>query len=120
MTEPWLVAARGLYQDVPPDPRTSIEDNPTLLISWWCTAFSLVIILVRSAGRYVRTEHFFREDKVMMASIVPLLIRMGFAHVVLIWGTNNTKTAGLSDVEIQHREVGSKLVLAARIFYAGL
>ncbi|KAL1961984.1 hypothetical protein VTN77DRAFT_719 [Rasamsonia byssochlamydoides] len=115
---PSLLAARGLYQDVPPDPQTRVENNPTLLISWWCTAFSLVIILIRVSGRYVRTERLFREDKVMMASIVPLLIRMAFAHVVLIWGTNNTKTAGLSELDIQHREVGSRLVLAARIFYA--
>ncbi|KKA24195.1 Integral membrane protein Pth11-like protein [Rasamsonia emersonii CBS 393.64] len=54
----------------------------------------------------------------MLASIVPLLIRMAFAHVVLIWGTNNTKTAGLSELDIQHREIGSRLVLAARVFYA--
>lgn len=115
-----LLAARGLYQDVPPDPRTKFEDNPTLLTSWWCTGFSLVIILVRVIGRYVRTERLFREDKIMLASIVPLLIRMAFAHVVLIWGTNNTKTAGLSELDIQHREIGSRLVLAARVFYAAL
>ena len=54
----------------------------------------------------------------MMASVIPLLIRMAFVHVVLLWGTNNTKTAGLAMEEIRHREIGSKLVLAARIFYA--
>lgn len=54
----------------------------------------------------------------MLYSIIPLLIRMGLVHVVLIWGTNNTTTDGLSAMEIRHRETGSKLVLAARIFYA--
>jgi hypothetical protein len=112
------VAARGIYQAVPPDAHTRLQDNPTFLMSWWCTGFSLVIILVRSAGRYIRTERFFTEDKVMMVSIVPLFIRMAFVHVVLLWGTNNVKTDGLTGLDIAHREVGSRLVLLSRIFYA--
>ena len=54
----------------------------------------------------------------MFYSIIPLMIRMAFVHVVLIWGTNNTTTEGLTSLQIHHREVGSRLVLAARIFYA--
>jgi hypothetical protein len=54
----------------------------------------------------------------MFYSTIPLLIRMGLVHVILIWGTNNTVTEGLTATEIRHREIGSKLVLAARIFYA--
>ncbi|EIT81161.1 integral membrane protein [Aspergillus oryzae 100-8] len=54
----------------------------------------------------------------MMLAIIPLLIRMVLVHVILIWGTNNTKTAGLTAEEIQHRIVGSKLVLVSRICYA--
>ena len=54
----------------------------------------------------------------MFWSIVPLLIRMGLVHVVLIYGTNNTTTDGLSHSQILHRETGAKMVLAARIFYA--
>jgi hypothetical protein len=113
-----LAARNGLNSPIPPDPQSRLEINPTLLASWWSTAFSLVIILTRVAGRYIRTERLFAEDKVMMASIIPLLTRMAFVHVVLLWGTNNTKTAGLSEVEIAQREIGSKLVLAARITYA--
>ncbi|KAI9874780.1 MAG: hypothetical protein M1830_009296 [Pleopsidium flavum] len=54
----------------------------------------------------------------MALSIIPLMLRMGLVHVILIWGTNNAVTTGLTDVEIQHREIGSKLVLASRIMYA--
>lgn len=43
---------------------------------------------------------------------------MALVHVVLIWGTNNTATTGLTEIEIRHREIGSKIVLAARVFYA--
>lgn len=43
---------------------------------------------------------------------------MGLVHVILIWGTNNTTTTDLSHTQILHRVTGSKLVLAARIFYA--
>lgn len=113
-----MLGPRGIYSDIPPDIRTRMDNNPTLLVSWWATAFSLAIIVTRVCGRYVRIERFFREDKVMMASIIPLLIRMALVHVILIWGTNNTKTEGLTEVEVQHREIGSRLVLGARIFYA--
>ena len=87
-------------------------------MSWWATGVSLAIIVTRVCGRYVRIERLFREDKIMMASIIPLLARMAFVHVILIWGTNNAKVDGLTDEDIRHREIGSRLVLAARIFYA--
>lgn len=110
--------ARDIWSQNPPDIRTRDQNNPTLLMSWWATGFSLVIIVVRICGRYIRVESFFLDDCIMMASLIPLFARMAFAHVVLLWGTNNTKTAGLTPLDISHREVGSKLVLAARIFYA--
>ena len=80
--------------------------------------FSLCIIITRFLGRYARIERFFREDKIAMASAIPLLIRMAFLHVVLIWGTNNVKSDGLTSLEIRRREIGARLVLCARIFYA--
>ncbi|CBF88856.1 hypothetical protein AN0751.2 [Aspergillus nidulans FGSC A4] len=113
-----ILQPRGIYSAVPPDARTRLQDNPTLLVSWWATGVSLAIIVTRVCGRYVRIERLFREDKIMMASIIPLLARMAFVHVILIWGTNNTKVDGLTDEDIRHREIGSRLVLAARIFYA--
>ena len=45
---------------------------------------------------------------------------MGLVHVVLIWGTNNAITTGLTAEEIYHRQIGSRLVLASRIMYAAL
>lgn len=56
----------------------------------------------------------------MALSIIPLMIRMALIHVVLIWGTNNAVTTGLTAEEIRHREIGSRLVLASRIMYAAL
>ncbi|CAL5866747.1 uncharacterized protein PFLUO_LOCUS957 [Penicillium psychrofluorescens] len=102
----------------PPASQTRDQVNPTLMMSWWATAFSLAIIVVRLCGRYIRIERLFPEDKVMMASVIPLVIRMVLVHFVLIYGTNNTTTAGLSAADIHSRQLGSKLVLAARIFYA--
>lgn len=104
----------------PPPAKTKSDNNATLLVSWWCTGFALAIILVRLAGRYVRTEKLFREDKIMAWSIIPLLARMGLVHMVLIWGTNNAITTKLTPLEIRHREIGSKLVLVSRIMYAAL
>ena len=113
-----MIIARGLYQSQPPDLQTKSDMNPTLLVSWWCTGFALAAILIRVGGRFVRTERLFREDKIMMWSAVPLLIRMALVHVILIWGTNNTKTAGLTPTEVHDRQIGARLVLASRIFYA--
>ena len=106
-----------LYSE-PPGHQTRQDMNPTLLVSWWATAFSLAIIFVRIIGRYIRTERLFPEDWVMALSILPLLARMGLIHVVLLYGTNNTVSEGLTEQEIQQRELGSRLVLGARIFYA--
>ncbi|KAI9672896.1 MAG: hypothetical protein M1829_004446 [Trizodia sp. TS-e1964] len=109
---------RRLFNAEPPPAHSSREDRPTLLVSWWCTIFALVTILIRLSGRYIRTERFFREDQIMAASIVPLLARMALVHVVLIYGTNNTLTAGLTDSDIHEREIGSRVVLLSRIMYA--
>jgi len=114
-----MLIPRTLFNTSPPGPRTSIANNPTLLYSWWCTIASIVIIALRLAGRYIRNERLFREDQIMAWSIVPLLARMACVHVVLIYGTNNVDVSNLSNpVKIRHREIGSQLVLAARIFYA--
>lgn len=102
----------------PPPLQTKLDMNPTLIFSWFCTIFSIVVILIRTFGRWVRTEKLFREDKITLWSIIPLLIRMAFVHVVLIWGTNNTTTFGLTEDELRHRSIGSRMVLASRIFYA--
>ena len=114
-----MILERQLYSSAPP-PQTWMQDNPTLLVSWWCTGFALVIILLRLSGRYIRTERLFGEDKVMALSIIPLMMRMGLVHVILIWGTNNVITTGLTAQQIRHREIGSRLVLASRIMYAAL
>lgn len=109
---------RGLYSPNVPDYESRSQINPTLLMSWWATGFSLAIIVVRLCGRYVRLERFFPEDKMMVLSIIPLSVRMILVHFVLIYGTNNVNTDGLTAEEISKRELGSKLVLVARIFYA--
>src|SRR5436190_3481279 len=103
-----------MYSDIPPPAQTRRETNPTLLVSWWATGFALAGILVRVCGRYIRTERLFPEDVVMALSIIPLLIRMGLVHVVLLWGTNNVMVTGLTQEEIRHRAIGSRLVLGSR------
>src|SRR4051812_10067477 len=106
---------RSLYHSEPPDLQDKHAMNATLLVSWWCTGFALAAILVRVGGRYVRTEKLFREDWIMFGNVFPLLVRMALVHVILIWGTNNTKTAGLTALDTHYRSTGSKLVLASRI-----
>ncbi len=108
-----------LYSD-PPELRTFSQDKPTLLVCWWITIFCTTIVILRVIGRYVRTERLFAEDKLAALAIIPLFLRMGCVHVVLVYGTNNAQLAdaGLSDDQLHHRSVASGLVLASRILYA--
>lgn len=107
-----------LWSQPPPEPRTRLSNNPTLLFSWWATCFSAAIIITRLGGRKVRSNMLFREDWIMMLALIPLFARMAFIHVVLLHGTNNVQTSRLTELQIEHRELGSRMVLAARIFYA--
>ncbi|KAI2790884.1 hypothetical protein POX_c03735 [Penicillium oxalicum] len=109
---------RGIYPQLRPAFESRQDINPTLMMSWWATALSLVIIFVRLCGRYIRIERFFPEDKVVMWSVIPLVLRMVIVHFVLVLGTNNTQTVGLTPAQVRDRMLGSKLVLVARIFYA--
>ena len=104
----------------PPSRHARSANHPTLLVSWFCTGCALVIIILRVGGRYVRTERLFTEDTIMFSSVIPLLIRAGLIHVVLLYGTNNVTTDGLTQQDVMERETGAKIVLAARIFYAML
>ena len=115
------LASRDIYSDDPPSARSRSDNNPTLLFSWWCTGLALTIILSRLGGRLSRTGKLFREDVIMAVAIVPLALRMGLVHVILMYGTNN-QVAGfdLTEHEIWERSVGSRLVLASRIFYSAL
>lgn len=108
-----------IYSEPPPR-RPFSEAKPTLLVSWWITLFCTCIILLRLAGRYIRVEKLFREDKIVALALVPLFLRIGCAHVVLLWGTNNVDLGGaaLSEEELAHRVAGSRVVLAGRVFYA--
>jgi hypothetical protein len=100
-----------------PDPTDSRENKPSILVSWWCTVYAVTIILFRICGRYIRTERVYAEDGIMLLAIIPLFIRMALAHVILLYGTNNTVVTGLTAENIHHRELGSRLVLASRIMY---
>ena len=108
------------FPEAPAPFRTRLSDHPTLLVSWWCTGFSLIIILIRIWGRLLRSGNLFREDTVMALSIIPLLIRMAFVDPVLVFGTNNVDSQGLTQQQVDGRMMGSKLVLGSRIFYAML
>ncbi|KAI1470787.1 uncharacterized protein F4812DRAFT_278558 [Daldinia caldariorum] len=106
-----------LYSSPPPF-RNPDQDKPTLLVCWWITLFCTVIILLRIAGRFVRSEKLFREDKTAALAIIPLYLRMGCVHIILLYGTNNAHFTELTDEDIHKKSIASGLVLASRIFYA--
>jgi hypothetical protein len=107
----------GLYSD-PPPLRDFFYDKPTLLVCWWATIFCAAIILLRIAGRFIRSERLFAEDRTAALALLPLFIRMGLVHAILVYGTNNVDTTNLPPDQIHRRSIGSGLVLASRIFHA--
>jgi hypothetical protein len=111
--------AMTLYSESP-EWRPFAYDKPTLLVCWWSTIFCATIILLRVCGRYIRTERLFMEDKTAAIAVIPLFLRMGCVHAILVYGTNNISLEGreVSEEEIRHRQIASGLVLASRILYA--
>ncbi|KAI8633399.1 hypothetical protein F5Y19DRAFT_298564 [Xylariaceae sp. FL1651] len=108
----------SLYS-APPPLHMRDQDKPTLLVCWWITLFCATVILLRVAGRFVRSEKLFREDRTVVFALIPLFIRMGLVHLVLLWGTNNAQfTWPLTETQRMHKAVASGLVLASRMFYA--
>jgi hypothetical protein len=82
-----------------------------------------VVIILRLIGRYIRVEQLFAEDKAAALVLIPLFLRMAFVHPVLLFGTNNVlvdDTHQLSDVDIYHRAIASRLVLVSRILHPAM
>jgi len=113
-----MLLLRSVYSEAPSESSSREQNHATLLVTWWCTGMALAFILVRLWGRFIRTESLFMEDKVMALSIIPLFIRMSLIHVVMLYGTNNVDLADVSPSQYNEREIGSRLVLGARVFYA--
>ncbi|KAK0749670.1 hypothetical protein B0T18DRAFT_293354, partial [Schizothecium vesticola] len=104
----------------PPPLRAFSDDKPTLLVSWWITALCSVVIALRLAGRYVRVEKLFFEDKLAGVFLIPLILRAAVVHVVLLYGTNNVlipPLLELSQDQLRRRSIGSGLVLLSRILH---
>ncbi|KAK3347020.1 hypothetical protein B0T25DRAFT_292993 [Lasiosphaeria hispida] len=105
----------------PPPARPFSDDKPTMLVSWWMATFCTVIIALRIAGRYIRVERLFVEDKIAALALIPMFLRMAFMHVVLLYGTNNVLVEDdglrLSAEEIRRRTIGSGLVLVTRLLH---
>ncbi|KAH6659802.1 hypothetical protein BKA67DRAFT_653015 [Truncatella angustata] len=108
----------SLYSD-PPRLHSFQDDKPSLMVCWWITLFCATIILFRVAGRFIRSEMLFREDKTAALALIPLFARMACLHVVFLFGTNNAQLPdNLSVEELRRRSIGSGLVLATRVLYA--
>jgi hypothetical protein len=105
-----------------------MADIETLITSYVCTVFAFILICVRLVWRHARRENLRSDDVWMLVSLIPLVMRQGLVHVVLVNGTNNiggfsieTQRAIVNDpFQVDRREMGSKAVLGTRILYAAL
>ncbi|KAM0524550.1 hypothetical protein ACHAPE_000647 [Trichoderma viride] len=109
----------SIYSD-PPALRDFSQDKPSLLVCWWATIFCALMILLRIVGRFIRTERLFAEDRFAAVALIPLFLRMGCVHFILVNGTNNADFTGvtLTAEEIRKKSIASGLVLLSRVLYA--
>ncbi|KAH8152678.1 uncharacterized protein LAJ45_03519 [Morchella importuna] len=96
----------------------------SIVVTYVCTFLSAILIVTRLLFRFHRGERMYTDDTWMGISLAPLFIRLGIIHMVLVYGTNNIdfdkiNVMGMSEEEMHRRVVGSKLILASRVFYAG-
>lgn len=108
-----------LYSAAPPA-RPFSDDKPTVLVAWWIAGLCSVVIALRLAGRWIRVEKFFVEDKIAAGFLIPLVLRTAVIHVVLVYGTNNVfieEPVQFTELELRHREIGSGLVLLGRVLH---
>lgn len=105
----------------PPPMLTPFEIKPTFIMSLWCTAYAITIIIFRCTGRWMRTERIWVEDVIIGLSVPVVIARTTLIAYVLNYGTNNVAEEDLTGAEdIRRREIGSQLVLCTRVLYATL
>ena len=100
------------------------RDWPTLIVAYICALLSLACIATRLICRRIRGERYwaFPDDIWMGFSVVPLFVRLGLIHVVIVYGTNQAPM-GMRILGGNAKEemiLGSKFVLASRIVYPAL
>jgi hypothetical protein len=100
-----------------PEARTLDLERPTRTVAIWCCTCALLTMLLRLFGKLVRINKWEGDDKYMAASIAPLAAWMALTCYIFKFGTNNVDTKGLSMEDIHNREIGSKLMFAARFIY---
>lgn len=96
-----------------------------LVTCYITTIIATALVFVRLIWRYRRGERMYADDIWMGISLGPLLIRLGMIHLVLVYGTNNidydmVNVSEMDPARIRQRVIGSKLILASRVAYAGL
>ncbi|KAH6672397.1 hypothetical protein B0J14DRAFT_655281 [Halenospora varia] len=102
--------------------KLSSDTIQTLILLWVFTWGAMFLMAVRLIMRKVRGQRFDLGDKLTFFAMFCLMARLGFIHVVLIWGSNNVSAAfranhKFTSWEIYQREMGSKLTITSRPFY---
>jgi hypothetical protein len=96
--------------------------SSNLVAVWVLSWISILIMCVRLfLGRWYKKK-FDMGDALTVAAIFFTLARIPFAHIVVLWRTNNISPSSgdiqkLSNDEIRHREIGGKFTLVQRCLY---
>ena len=92
---------------------------------WVCFSLSVTIMVIRLIlGRKCRVK-WDAGDSLTVVAIILSVARIPLMHVTILWKTNKFSedyrhTHNFSDLEIYHREMGSKFTLAARVLYIAM
>jgi hypothetical protein len=104
-------------------------DHAALAALWVLTLLTFALIITRLIWRYrlrIPGESFFAapEDLWMTFSTLPLLLRLTFIHISLLHLTtyfdrSKHPQSSMSPAEVRDRTLGSQMILAGRLSYAG-
>ncbi len=101
-------------------PWTPKQEMRVLVVSYSMAAITFAVLMTRFGWRAIRGVRR-KDDWLALAAVLPLLVRLALVHVIIRLGTNSGTAKGAEGAlpyeEVQRRELGSKLVLAARVLY---
>ncbi|RDL33193.1 uncharacterized protein BP5553_08632 [Venustampulla echinocandica] len=99
------------------------ELNVELLVLWFLTGGAAAIMLLRLILKQYRRQPVSLGDYFTIGAIVSILLRGAVIHVAMVWGTNSftpadRQTTTFTPAVIYQHEVGAKLTIVNRAFYA--
>lgn len=94
-----------------------------IIVLWCMTGGAVCIMVARLVLRKYRNQRLELGEYLTMAALFAILLRGSVINVAISWGTNRLTAAErkghvFTSQEIYQREIGAKMTIVNRCFYA--